>query len=69
MNLVKRYPDRFAGIATVPLQDPPRAARVLEQAIGDLKMSGVTLASNVVGKYYDSKDFDPFWAKPKSWTC
>ena len=63
MNLVKRYPDRFAGIATVPLQDPPRAARVLEQAIGDLKMSGVTLASNVVGKYYDSKDFDPFWAK------
>src|SRR4029434_7790615 len=63
MNLVKRYPDRFAGIATVPLQDPPRAARVLEQAIVDLKMSGVTLASNVVGKYYDSKDFDPFWAK------
>jgi aminocarboxymuconate-semialdehyde decarboxylase len=26
-------------------------------------MSGVTIASNVVGKYYDSKDFDPFWAK------
>src|SRR4029453_13395064 len=63
MNLVKPHPDRFAGIATVPLQDPPRAAKVLEQAIGDLKMSGVTLASNVVGKYYDSKDFDPFWAK------
>jgi aminocarboxymuconate-semialdehyde decarboxylase len=63
MNLVKRHPDRFVGIATVPLQDPPRAARVLEHAIRDLKMSGVTLASNVVGKYYDSKDFDPFWAK------
>src|SRR5262244_3748609 len=63
MNLVKRYPNRFVGIATVPLQDPPRAARVLEQAIADLKMSGVTIASNVVGKYYDSKDFDPFWAK------
>ena len=26
-------------------------------------MSGVTIASNVVGKYYDSKDFDPFWEK------
>jgi aminocarboxymuconate-semialdehyde decarboxylase len=62
-SLVKRYPQRFAGIATVPLQDPPRAARVLEHAIRDLKMSGVTIASNVVGKYYDSKEFDPFWAK------
>src|SRR5262245_3338410 len=63
MNLVKKYPDRFAGMATVPLQDPPRAARVLEHAIRDLKMSGVTIASNVVGKYYNSKDFDPFWRK------
>jgi aminocarboxymuconate-semialdehyde decarboxylase len=62
-NLVKRHPNRFWGIATVPLQDPPRAARVLEHAIGELKMSGVTIASNVVGKYYDSKDFDPFWKK------
>ena len=26
-------------------------------------MSGVTIASNVVGKYFDNKDFDPFWAK------
>jgi aminocarboxymuconate-semialdehyde decarboxylase len=63
MNLVKHHPDRFAGIATVPLQEPPHAARVLEHAIRDLKMSGVTIASNVVGKYFDSKDFDPFWAK------
>lgn len=63
MSLVKRYPDRFVGIATVPLQDPPRAASVLEHAIRDLKMSGVTIASNVVGKYFDSKDFDPFWQK------
>ena len=63
MNLVKRHPDRFAGIATVPLQDPTRAAKVLEQAIVNLKMSGVTIASNVVGKYFNTKDFDPFWKK------
>ena len=63
MNLVKRHPDRFVGIATVPLQDPLRAAQVLEHAVRDLKMAGVTIASNVVGKYYDSKDFDPFWKK------
>ena len=62
-SLVKRHPNRFAGIATVPLQDPSRAAKVLEYAIVNLKMSGVTITSNVVGKYYDSKDFDPFWKK------
>ena len=63
MNLVKRHPNRFAGIATVPLQDPTRAAKVLEHAIVNLKMSGVTIASNVVGKYFTDKSFDPFWAK------
>src|SRR6266705_3284166 len=42
--LVKRHPNRFVGIATVPLQDPPRAARILEHAIRDLKLSGVTIA-------------------------
>ncbi len=63
MSLVKRRPDRFIGLATVPLQDPPRAARVLEHAIRDLKMSGVTIASNVVGKYYNNTDFDSFWKK------
>jgi aminocarboxymuconate-semialdehyde decarboxylase len=63
VNLVKRHPSRFAGIATVPLQDPTRAAKVLEHAIVNLKMSGVTIASNVVGKYFNDKSFDPFWAK------
>ncbi len=62
-SLVKRHPDRFVGIATAPLQDPPRAAQVLEHAIRDLKFSGVTIASNVNGKYFDSKEFDPFWGK------
>jgi aminocarboxymuconate-semialdehyde decarboxylase len=63
MALVKRHPDRFAAIATVPLQDPSRAAKVLEHAIVNLKMRGVTIASNVVGKYFNDKSFDPFWAK------
>ena len=63
MSLVIKHPDRFAGIATVPLQDPPRAAKVLEHAIGHLKMSGVTIASNVVGKYFNDNSFDPFWKK------
>ena len=62
-DLIKRYPDRFVGMASVPLQDPTRAARVLEDAIRDLKFRGGYIGTNVNGNYYNSTDFDPFWAK------
>src|SRR5918999_2311115 len=39
-ELANEHPDRFVGMATVPLQDPQRAAKVLEQAIVDLKFCG-----------------------------
>ncbi len=62
-ELVRQNPGRFGALAAVPLQDPPRAAKVLEHAIAELKLSGVMIASNVNGKYYNTKDFDPFWQK------
>jgi aminocarboxymuconate-semialdehyde decarboxylase len=62
-DLIKRYPDRFVGMASVPLQDPTRAAKVLEDAIRDLKFRGGYIGTNVNGNYYNSTDFDPFWAK------
>ena len=62
-ELAKSRPDRFIGMATVPLQDPRRAAKVLEHAIVDLKFRGAFIGTNVNGHYYKDKDFDPFWAK------
>jgi aminocarboxymuconate-semialdehyde decarboxylase len=62
-NLVKQHPKRFVAMASVPMQDPARAAAVLERAVRDLDFRGGLIASNVNGKYYDSKDFDPFWTK------
>jgi aminocarboxymuconate-semialdehyde decarboxylase len=62
-DLIKKHPDRFVGLAAVPLQDPPRAANVLEHAVRDLKLSGAYMGSNVNGQYYDSSFFDPFWKK------
>jgi aminocarboxymuconate-semialdehyde decarboxylase len=57
------HPERFVGMATVPLQDARRAAKVLERAITQLKFRGAFIGTNVNGKYYNVKDFDPFWAK------
>ena len=62
-DLIKKHPDRFVALASVPLQEPSRAAAVLDHAIRELKFSGAYIASNVNGKYYDSKEFDPFWGK------
>ena len=62
-ELVRTHPTRFVGMATVPLQDPLRAARALEYAVSALKFRGAFIGTNVNGRYYNSTDFDPFWAK------
>ena len=61
--LAQQRPDRFIGMAVVPLQDAARAAKVLEHAIVDLKFRGAFIGTNVNGQYYNTTDFDPFWAK------
>jgi aminocarboxymuconate-semialdehyde decarboxylase len=62
-ELASARADRFIGMAVVPLQDGKRAAKVLERAIVDLKFHGAFIGTNVNGRYYNVKDFDPFWAK------
>lgn len=60
--LARKYPERFSCMATVPLPDPPAAARELERAV---KMGhvGVEIGSNVAGKNLDDPALDPFWQK------
>jgi aminocarboxymuconate-semialdehyde decarboxylase len=49
-------------MAAVPIQEPERAARILEHAVTRLDFRGAYIATNVNHRYYDSTDFDPFWA-------
>src|ERR687897_1531601 len=55
-----KYPDRFTAMAAVPIQEPARAARVLEHAVTELDFRGAYIATNVNHHYSDSRDFDPF---------
>jgi predicted TIM-barrel fold metal-dependent hydrolase len=50
--IVARYPDRFSGLATVPLQAPERAVQVLRHAVA-LGMRGAMIYSNVAGAHLD----------------
>lgn len=62
-EFIDKFPDRFTAMAAVPMQEPARAARVLERAVNDLGFRGAYIATNVNHRYYDGEDFDPFWSK------
>jgi aminocarboxymuconate-semialdehyde decarboxylase len=49
-GVVARWPDRFTGLATLPLQDPELAVAELERAVRDLGMTGVQIGSHVAGR-------------------
>jgi aminocarboxymuconate-semialdehyde decarboxylase len=61
-KLVKAYPDRFMGIATLPMQAPERAADELRRAVRSLGMHGAMIGSNVNGKNLDDPALEPLWA-------
>jgi aminocarboxymuconate-semialdehyde decarboxylase len=61
-RLTKEHPDRFSGIATLPMQAPDKAADELRRAITKLGLAGAMIASNVRGKNLDDPSFEPIWA-------
>ena len=58
---VKDYPDRFLGMATLPMQAPDLAVAELDRAVNQLGLRGVEILSNVNGRDYDSPEFLPFF--------
>jgi aminocarboxymuconate-semialdehyde decarboxylase len=62
-RIVEEHPDRFAGCATVPLQDPRAAAGELNRAVKDLGFTNVEIGTNVAGRNLDSPELMPFYAE------
>jgi gamma-resorcylate decarboxylase len=63
---VQKRPDRFQGLAALPMQDPERAARELERCVKELGFRGALVNGfSQVGDaavYYDLPQYRPFWA-------
>jgi aminocarboxymuconate-semialdehyde decarboxylase len=60
--MVAARPDRFAGLAIVPLQDVDVAVTELTRAVTDLGLRGVMIGDHVNGRLFDEPEFRPFWA-------
>ncbi len=65
---VTQYPDRYAGLAALPMQDPNAASAELERCINELGFKGA-LVNGFTQKdepdsavYYDIQEYRDFWA-------
>jgi aminocarboxymuconate-semialdehyde decarboxylase len=59
---IAAHPDRFLGIATLPMQAPEKAADELRRAMTKLNLRGTMFGSNIMGKNLDDPGFEPVWA-------
>jgi len=60
---VARHPDRLAGFAALPMQDPEAAADELERAVKELGFKGSLVNGHTDGVYLDAPRYDVFWAR------
>jgi aminocarboxymuconate-semialdehyde decarboxylase len=59
-GMVRQWPRRFAGLATLPVQDVKAAIGELERAV-TLGLKGAELDTHVNGKQWDEPEFLPFF--------
>ena len=58
-ELIRKYPDRFMGYATLAPKDPPQAADELERCVKELGFKGWNTHSNFGDSYLDDKKYLP----------
>lgn len=60
-SVVAAHPHRFAGLATVPMQDVDLACRELDRCLDVLRLPGVQIGSNVNGINLGDRSLRPFF--------
>ncbi|HEY2614803.1 MAG TPA: amidohydrolase family protein, partial [Chthoniobacterales bacterium] len=70
-EIVGEYPNQFAGLATIPLQDPDRAAAELDRSVRELGLRGAQIGTHVDANAHlsrnetqnlDDASLDSVWA-------
>ena len=66
-DTVKKYPDRFIGLGTVPLQDVEVSIREMERCINELGLKGIEIGTNINGLNLDDPSFTAFFEMAEKW--
>ncbi len=61
-GLARERPDRFVGLATLPLQTPQAAADELRRGMGELGLRGASIGTHVAGRNLDWPELEPLWS-------
>src|SRR5262249_16580629 len=65
-DAIRKYPQRFAGLAAVAPQDPDAAAKELERGVRVLGLKGAIINSHTRGEYLDDSKFWPIFEAAES---
>lgn len=59
--ICKKYPNKFGGLCTIPMQAPELAAKELRRCMEELGMLGVQIGSHINKQTLDDPCFYPIW--------
>jgi aminocarboxymuconate-semialdehyde decarboxylase len=59
----KQYPDRFVGLAMLPMQDPSLAVQELDRAAKLPGIRGIYMATHINGRNLNQKEYWPVYAR------
>ena len=60
-EVIAAHPGRFVGFASIPMDDPDAAIAELHRAVGELRLNGVILLSNIRGRALTDPAYRPFF--------
>jgi aminocarboxymuconate-semialdehyde decarboxylase len=59
--MTRDYPNRFAGFATLPMQNVRAGIAELERSVTQLGLKGAMIEDVINGRTFDEPEFLPFW--------
>lgn len=66
---VSKDSNHFIGLGTVPMQDVDLSIKEMERCMEELKMPGLEIGSNIIGKNLSDESFFPFYEAAEKMGC